>query len=173
MKADQERSPREYLLLAWVFVRRALRAAKWGALAFAVGLGGTAVAILSAKRLYRSETVIMYDRGVRAGAVVGGNEADSPRQVGAHLQDMVSSRQRLQKTIESYGLYPSMVSQHGYVDTVDEMRKHIKFTAREGYTFHMSFESESRDLAQKVLAGFVDGLIEDDAVGRKREAESA
>ncbi|HEY2902823.1 MAG TPA: hypothetical protein VGL59_19735, partial [Polyangia bacterium] len=172
MKADQERSPREHLQLVAVFIRRAFRAARWGALALVLGLGATAVAILAAKRAYRSETVIMYDRGVRAGAVVSGAEADSPRQVATRIQDMMMSRQRLQKTIEQFGLYPGIVSQHSYVDAVDEMRKHLKFTAREGYTYHMSFESDSREQAQKVLAAFVDGLIDEDAVSRKREAES-
>jgi uncharacterized protein involved in exopolysaccharide biosynthesis len=172
MKADQERSPREYLLLAWVFIRRALRAARWGALAFGIGMAVTAVIVLSAQRTFRSETVLMYDRGVRAGAVVGGAEVDSPRQVALRIQDMMMSRQRLQKAIEDFALYPSIVSQHGYVDAVDEMRKHLKFTARDGYTFHLSYEADSRDQAQKVLASLANGLIDEDSVTRRREAES-
>src|SRR5258708_5540251 len=171
MKADQERSPREHLLLALVFARRVFRAARWGALAFVIGLGVTAVVIMTANRWYRSESVIMYDRGVRTGAVVTGADMDSPRQVATHLQDLMTSRQRLQKTIEAFNLYPGIVSHSSYVDAVDEQRKHLKVMARDWYTFHLSFEAQSRDLSQKVLASFVNGLIGDDAVSRQREAD--
>jgi uncharacterized protein involved in exopolysaccharide biosynthesis len=173
MKANQEPSPREHLARAVVFMRRGWRAGRWGALAFAIGLAVTTVVILAAKRLYRSESVIMYDRGVRREAVVGAaSDADSPKQIATRLQDMMTSRQRLQKMIEAFSLYPGIVKEHTYVEAVDEMQKHLKFTAREGFTFHLSFEYDSRETAQKVLAAFVDSLIEDDMIARKREAES-
>jgi uncharacterized protein involved in exopolysaccharide biosynthesis len=146
-----DRSPTDYLVAAWAFTRRALRATRLGALVFVVGLGITAVVILSAKRSYHSETVIMYDRGVRAGALVGGAElSDSPRQVLVRVQDMLVSRHRLRKAIEEFTLYPEIVAQHGYVDAVDEMRKQLKFSAHDGYTFRLSYDSESREQAQNV-----------------------
>jgi uncharacterized protein involved in exopolysaccharide biosynthesis len=172
MISEAERSPRDYLVAIWAFLRRALRATRWGVGAFVIGLGLTAVVILAAKRLYRSDTVMMYDRGVRAGAVVGGAEPDSPRQVLIRIQDMLASRQRLQKAIEEFKLYPEIVAQHGYVDAVDEMRKQLKYTARDGYTFHLSYESESRELAQNVLASLASGIIEEDTLSRRRDAES-
>src|SRR5260370_2270555 len=75
---------------------------------------------------------------------------------------MMSSRQRLQKTIDVLGLYPNIIREHGSVQAVDEMRKHLKFSAGDGFTYYPPVESESPRLAQKVFAPFVDDFLEEE-----------
>lgn len=173
MASDDEKSPRDYLVAVLGFVRRVFRSKRLGLLVFVLGLGVTGVVVFFAKRQYKSETVIFYDRGVRAGTVTGGNEPESPHQVSLRVNEMLLSRQRLQKAIEDFNLYPAIVSEHGHVEAVDEMKRYLKFSARDGYTYNISFIADSRDGAQKALAGLAKGIVDEDAAARRREAESA
>jgi uncharacterized protein involved in exopolysaccharide biosynthesis len=170
MASSTSQAP-EGLAALLAFVPRALRA-KWVGLGvLLVGLGGTAAAALSTHRLYRSEAVITYDRGMANG--VNAPAAESPRQVGSRIQDMFSSRQRLEAIIKEMKLYPKIVDRLGYVDAVEEMRAHIKVGLRESLTFRISFDGDDRDRAQKVLTALVNSVVEEDIERRKREAEGA
>jgi uncharacterized protein involved in exopolysaccharide biosynthesis len=171
MNGRERSSPQDFLALAGSLVLRAVRAAWVGAIVLAAGLAVTAGWTLSAKRLYRSEAVFLYERGVSSASVGAGGEGDSPRQVGTRLQDMLVSRQRLDALIKQMKLYPRIADHRGQIEAIEEMRKHINLAIRDGYTFKASYDSENRELAQSVLDALVKGVAEDDGQRRLREAE--
>jgi len=138
--------------------------------AFGVGLLVTAAVVLTTKRIYRSETVLLYERGVEAAAL--NRDPDSPRQVASRVKDTVTSRQRLQRLIEEMNLYPKIVDKLGMVEAVEVMQKAIIFgNDREGATSRISFDYENRQLAKEVLEALVNGVIAEDTERRKREAD--
>src|SRR5262249_41527693 len=63
--------------------------------------------------------------------------------------------------------------QRNMADAVEEMRKHLNFVPREGDVYRVTFDSESREMAQKVLDTLIKGAIDEDRVRRSREAEEA
>ncbi len=151
-------------------MRRALRRAWVGAIVFALGLAVTAAVVLTTKRIYRSETVLLYERGVQSAAL--NRDPEGPRQVASRLKEMVLSRQRLQKLIEEMNLYPETVDKRGIVEAIEEMHKHLIFgNEHEGSTFRVSYDGETRPLAKEVLEKLVGGVIVDDTVRRRREAD--
>jgi uncharacterized protein involved in exopolysaccharide biosynthesis len=162
--------PRDLFSAASAFMPRALRAKWFGIVALAAGLLGTTAWVLSTRRMYRSEAVVMYEPATTA---LAGNAADSPRQVAARLQDMVTSRQRLEAIITSMNLYPATVDRRGMVEAVDEMRTRLKITGHEGYTFRVSFDMDSRERSQQVLGTLLKSVIDDDLHRRQKDAEDA
>src|SRR5687768_10585674 len=103
-------------LAALVSLAPRMLRAKWaGIAAVGVGLAGTAVWALSSARLYRSEAVILFERGVQAGAL-GREGGESPRAVAARLQDAFTSRQRLDALIKDMQLYRTVLEKRGRVE---------------------------------------------------------
>src|SRR5690348_5349348 len=134
-------SPRETLLAVMSLVSRGIRSMWVGGIVLALGLAATAVWALSTKWLYRSEAVIVYERGVQSGSL--GVTDDSPRQVATRLFDMLTSRRRLEGLVKQWKLYPAIVEQRNVVEAVEEMRKHINMNGREGYTYRVSFDGDT------------------------------
>jgi hypothetical protein len=146
--------------------------AKWGGvIALGVGLAATAALAQSTTRLYRSEAVIVFEHGVQAGAA--GRESESPRAIAARLQEMLMSRQRLDAVIKEMNLYRSLLERRGSIETIEEMRKHIAISNRDGFTYRVSYDGESRDLTKSVLERLTSGVVADDANRRKQEADDA
>jgi hypothetical protein len=164
-------SPREHVAALASLVPRMTRSAWVGGIALAVGLVATAVWALSTSRLYRSEAVLLYERGVQSSQVGSSGESDSPRQVGLRIQDMMTSRQRLESAVREMKLYPGIVNERSVVDAIDEMRKHVSVNIREGYAFKIAYDADTREQAQKVLDRLAKGVVEDDGKRRIREAE--
>jgi uncharacterized protein involved in exopolysaccharide biosynthesis len=163
-------SPRAELATLASIAPRFVRAAWVGGIALALGLAGTAVWTLSTKRLYRSEAVLLYERGAQATL---GREGESPRAIAARLQEMLTSRQRLDALIREMRLYQGLIERRGLVETVDEMRRRIAINNREGYTFRVSYDGESRDLAKDVLTRLTASVVEEDGKRRNQDAEEA
>ena len=149
---------------------RFLRGAWAGAIALAVGLAATAGAAISTTRLYRSEAVLVFERGVQAGI---GQDGDSSRGVTGRLHEMLNSRQRLESLIKEMKLYKRVLDQRGLVEAVEEMRRRIKLSNREGYTYRVSYDGESRDLAKDVLTRLTTSVVEEDNKRRNQDAEEA
>jgi uncharacterized protein involved in exopolysaccharide biosynthesis len=137
----------------------------------AVSLALAAVWVLSTTRLYESEAIVVYDKGAQPASVGANADSDSPRQVASRLNDMLMSRQRLEVLIKEFNLYPSVVDGRGMQEAVEQMRKRLHSSAREGYAFRVAFAYESRVLAQRVLQKLLSGIIDEDARHRLREAE--
>jgi protein tyrosine kinase modulator len=163
-------SPRVELAALAAIAPRFVRAGWVGAIALGLGLVGTAILTLSTVRLYRSETVLAFERGVQAGL---GHEGDSPRAVAARLQDMVTARQRLESLIKEMKLYRKVQDKRGLVEAIEEMRRRISITNRDGYTYRISYDGESRDLAKDVLTRLTASVVDEDTKRRIQEAEDA
>ena len=162
-------SPREHLAVLTSFAPRIVRKVWVGGVAMAIGLVTTMGLALSTHRLYRSESMVAYERGIRTNSFAG--EGESPRIVGSRLRDMIQSRQRLEGLINQMHLYPAIMDKRGLVEAIDEMRKHLTITDREGYTYRVSYDSDARDLAQNVLTRMLASVVEDDKQRRARDAE--
>jgi uncharacterized protein involved in exopolysaccharide biosynthesis len=163
-------SPREHLAAFTAFVARMRRRIPIGAVALGLGLALTVAFTLSTHRLYRSEALLAYERGAQA---VGMAEGLSPKVLFARVGDMVTSRTRLAELIKSMKLYPGIVDNRGMVEAIDEMRRHLKVSMREGYTLDVSYDGESRDLAKDVLDRLLASVIDEDNQQRGREATDA
>jgi uncharacterized protein involved in exopolysaccharide biosynthesis len=148
---------------------RIVRSAWMGGIALLVGLAGTAALALSTTRLYRSEAVLVFERGVQAGAV--GREGESPRVIGARLQDMLISRQRLESVIKEMKLYHKLIDRRGLTETIDEMRKHLTVSNREGYAYRIAYDGESREGTKSVLDRLTASIVDEDTKRRRQEAE--
>lgn len=149
---------------SWRLLRRATRYWRTGAVALAVGLAVTVGAVAMTKRVYQSETVVLY----RPGAREGYGEVDSSRRAGARLQDMLFARERLQRVRKELNLFP------GYgnpMEAVEEMAKATEFKVRDGSTFTVKYQAESPELAQLATRRLAETLIEDNARQRREEAD--
>jgi uncharacterized protein involved in exopolysaccharide biosynthesis len=165
-------SPRESLASLAALLPRARRAAWVGGIALAIGVALTAAWAVSAKRMYRSEAVVVYERGVNASPTEGA-EGESATSVGARFNDMLTSRQRMEAVITEMDLYHGLVDRKGMVEAVDEMHKRLKVSARDGYIFRVTYDSDSRDLAQNVLDRMLKLVIDDDKSRIQRNATEA
>jgi uncharacterized protein involved in exopolysaccharide biosynthesis len=168
---SEVRSARDRLDRIFTILRRAFRF--WVPAALVVCLGGAAalgVALLR-PRVYRSETLILYREGIRASDLGGLEVGDPARKLGMKLKEMVLSRSRLQKIIDEFKLYPALVEDRGYVDAVDEMRRHISFRAKDGDTFGLSFEGNNPKLVQEVTARLAEALLDENSRSRAEQAE--
>ncbi|MFL5306447.1 MAG: GumC family protein [Polyangia bacterium] len=163
-------SPRDQMIAFTTLVSRVLRARKVGAVAMGFGLGATVILALSTHRLYRSEAVLVYERGAQA---VGATEGTSARGLASRVGDMMLSRERLEGLVKEMNLYPGIVDRRAVVDAADELRRHLKITAREEATLEVSYDGDSRDLAKNVLDRLISGVIDADARRRTHEAEDA
>ena len=124
------------------------------------------------KRVWKSETLILYREGIKPTDIVGGDDdpGDRAQKLGLRFKEMVLSRTHLEQIIHDDKLYPEMVEERGMIDAVDEMRKHIGFRVQDGDTFGLSFEGPDPKLVQKVTAQLADALI---AENSRTHAEAA
>jgi hypothetical protein len=152
-------SPREYLAVALSLLARLRRWWAPGVVGLAVGLSITVVLALSTHRLYRSEALLTYEGGAQG---VMGGDGISQRSMAARVNDMITSRQRLEALINDMKLYRSIVDKRGIVEAIDEMHRHMKVSTGEGYSYRVSYDGDSRDLAKDVLERLLDGVIGDE-----------
>ncbi|MDB5212885.1 MAG: Lipopolysaccharide biosynthesis chain length determinant protein [Myxococcaceae bacterium] len=147
---------------------------KRSALVFVVIALASLAYVMTGPRSYKSETVILYQESIRSGDLVGGGDGtnESARRVGARLKEMLNSRAILEPLITELKLYPATVESRGLVDAVDEMRKHVAFRAREGDTFEISFESNSRELAQEVTKRLAEVIVQEASSRRAEQAKT-
>lgn len=124
------------------------------------------------KRVWRSETLILYREGIKSTDIVGGeDQGDRAQKLGLRLKEMVLSRTRLEQIIKDDHLYPAIVEEHGMIDAVDEMRKHIAFAVKDGDTFGLSFEGDDPKRVQQVTARLADALIAENSRTHEEQAE--
>jgi hypothetical protein len=164
-------SLRDYVAGLGAHVPRVTKTIRFGLMAFGVGLVATAVWVVSTKRLYRSESVVAYDRGAQATTL--GRDAEAPRVLWSRLQDMVMSRPRIEALIKDMNLYPKIVDQRGQAEAIDEMRKRLRVVHNEGYTYRFWYDGETRELAKDVLDRLLGSIVKEDTQRRVREAEEA
>ena len=164
-------SLRDYVAGLAAHVPRVARTVRFGAIGFAVGLVATTVWVISTKRLYRSESVVVYDRGAQATTL--GRDAEAPRVLWSRLQDMAMSRPRVEAIIKEMNLYPKIVEQRGQAEAIDEMRKRLRVVHNEGYAYRFWYDGETRELAKDVLDRLLASIIKEDTQRRVRETDEA
>jgi capsular polysaccharide biosynthesis protein len=168
------RTFREDLDRLLTMLRRGAVYWKRSAAVFLVVAVASTAYVMTGSRSYKSETVIQYQESIRSGDLVGGGDGanESARRVGARLKEMLMSRATLEPLITELKLYPSTMEARGLVDAVDEMRKHVAFRAREGDTFEISFESNSRELAQEVTKRLAEVIVQEASSRRSEQAKT-
>ena len=135
------------------------------------GLGSFAYAMVK-KRVFKSETLILYREGIRSTDIVGGeDQGDRASKLGLRLKEMVLSRTRLEMIIKESKLYAELVEERGMIDAVDEMRKHIAFRVQDGDTFGLSFEGHDPQIVQAVTAKLADALLAENSRTNSEQAE--
>jgi hypothetical protein len=136
-----------------------------------IGTAGSFAYAMLRKRVFKSETLILYREGIRSSDIVGGDDpGDRAQKLGLRLKEMVLSRTRLEQIIKDAKLYPALVEERGMIDAVDEMRKHIAFRVQDGDTFGLSFEGNEPEVVQSVTARLADALLAENSRTNSEQA---
>lgn len=165
--ARTDRGPRPKGALFW----------KRSFLVFVVVLGVAVPFVFTRPRVYKSETVILYQETIHSSDLTGtgggeGSEAQT-RRVGARLREVLMSRANLEPIVKDLNLYNALNDRRGgLVDAVEDMRKHITFRAREGDTFEISFTGDTPEQTQEVTRRLADAIVQE-AVARRAENAKA
>jgi uncharacterized protein involved in exopolysaccharide biosynthesis len=166
-------SARDQLDRALTLLRRSLSFWKRAVVVFLVGVLLSVPYVFTRPRIYKSETVILYQDTIRSTDLTGGEgpSDNTARRVGARLREVLLSRASLEPIITDLGLYMKpgqKPDKRELIEAVDEMRKHVSFKAREGDTFEIAFDSNTAQTAQEVTKRLGDCIIQE-AEGRRAE----
>jgi capsular polysaccharide biosynthesis protein len=174
--SKSQRSVREEIDRVIVLLKRSLTFWKRALVVFLVT---TAVAVplaLTTRRVYRSETVILYQDAIRSNEIgVGQDSVETTRRVGARLRELLMSRASLEPIVKEMHLYIKSTGepdQRDLIDAVDEMRTHIQFRSREGDTFEISFDGESPEIARDGAKRLADCIVQEAANRRSEHAKT-
>jgi uncharacterized protein involved in exopolysaccharide biosynthesis len=169
---NQVRTARDRIDRVFAILGRTRRFVLPALLVLVVGAAASVGYAMVRKRVFKSETLILYREGIRSSDIVGGEvEGDRARKLGLRLKEMVLSRTRLEQIIKEARLYPALVDERGMIDAVDEMRKHIAFRVQDGDTFGLSFEGPEPKQVQVVTAMLADALIAENSRTNSEQAE--
>lgn len=139
---------------------------------FVVGCAASVAFAMLRKRVFKSETLILYREGIRSSDLVGGEDSgDRAHKLGLRLKEMVLSRTQLESIIQQYKLYPAMVEDRGMIEAVDEMRAHINFRVKDGDTFGLGFDGEDPKTTQQVTSRLAEALLEENSKTHAEQAE--
>jgi uncharacterized protein involved in exopolysaccharide biosynthesis len=164
----QARTARDRLDRMFAILRRSLRFTVPALLLFLLGGAASVGYAFVRKRVFKSETLILYREGIRSTDIIGGEEVgDRAHKLGLRLKEMVLSRTRLEQIVKEFNLYPELPE----IDAVDELRKHIAFRVQDGDTFGLSFEGNDPRTVQKVTARLADALLAENSKTHAEQAE--
>lgn len=171
-KEETPKTAAEVLEGVVTFVRRALMFWKRATFVFLVVALASIPGVFLKARIYRSETVVLYQEQIKAEALTGGETADNARRVGARLKETLLSRVSLEPIVKSIPRYNQLAERRGMVDAVDELRSHVSFKAREGDTFEIGYEAPSPQEAQDVTKRLGDLIVEEAAKQRNEQSKA-
>jgi uncharacterized protein involved in exopolysaccharide biosynthesis len=170
--ATQLRTARDQLDRVLTISRRATRFYAAALVLLTIGAGASVGYAFIRKRVFKSETLILYREGIRSTDLVGGEDTgDRAHKLGLRLKEMVLSRTQLEMIVKQAGLYPELVEERGLIDAVDEMRKHIAFRVQDGDTFGLSFEGDNPKMVQQVTERLADALLAENSKTHAEQAE--
>jgi len=127
----------------------------------AIAVVGVAISLalaLATKRIWRSESTILYREVLQTGQSHSGGERAA--RLGPKLKDMLYARPKLSSVIEEFGLYPEKTSR-SMVEAVAEMQTNIGFRSRDSDTYVISFSHHDPVVAQRVTTRLADLIIEE------------
>lgn len=171
-KEETPKTAAEVLEGAITFVRRSFMFWKRSTFVFLVVVLASIPGVFLKARIYRSETVVLYQENIKAEALTGGETADNARRIGARLKETLLSRASLEPIVKSIARYNALAERRGMVDAVDELRGHISFKAREGDTFEIGYEAPSPQEAQDVTRRLGDLIVEEAAKQRNEQSKA-
>jgi Mrp family chromosome partitioning ATPase len=158
-RSSTESTPRERLARLVVLMKRSRRYLRTAAILGAALAAISLLFALNTKRIYKSETTVVYRDAVRAGRD-GESPAQRAARLGPRLKELVLARTRLATIIDELGLYPELAAR-STLEAVDEMQKNVSFRVRSADTFALSFTHHDPATAQKVTARLAEVMIED------------
>ena len=153
------------------FVKRSFMFWKRSTLVFLLVALAAIPGVFLKGRIYRSETVVLYQENIKAEALTGG-ETDTARRVGARLREMLLSRASLEPIVRDIPRYNALADRRGMVDAVDELRGHIGFKAREGDAFEISYDAPVPDEAKDVTERLGQRIVEEAASQRNEQSKA-
>jgi uncharacterized protein involved in exopolysaccharide biosynthesis len=164
---------REWLRRGLTLTRRAVRF--WPALAGAAIIAAAA-ALLTPRfmpPIFESKTVLVYRELLQTPTLLGTQDipAESQRQRGTRLREMMLSRTNLEKIIVDHKLYADTVEARGMIEAVEEFRRVADCKVGED-TFYIKYEAEDPDIVHKVTERLAQSLVEQSAAYRLEQAES-
>ncbi|MDI1444740.1 hypothetical protein [Polyangium sp. 6x1] len=159
VRLSTESTPRERLARLVVLMKRTRRYAR-STIAIAAALVVASLLLaLSTKRIYRSETTVVYREVVRGGRE-GESAAQRAARLGPRLKEIVLSRGTLTSIIQEFDLYPEL-AEKSMLEAVAEMQKNVSFRARTQDTFALSFSHYDPATAQSVTRRIAEVMIGD------------
>lgn len=159
VRLSTESTPRERLARLVVLMKRTRGYARSTiAIAAALVLASLLLA-LSTKRIYRSETTVVYREVVRASRE-GESAAQRAARLGPRLKEIILSRGTLSSIIQEFNLYPEL-AEKSMLEAVAEMQKNVSFRARTQDTFALSFSHHDPATAQSVTKRIAEVMIGD------------
>lgn len=171
-KEETPKTAAEMLEGILAFVKRSFMFWKRSTFVFLVVALASIPGVFLKARIYRSETVVLYQENIKAEALTGGENGDNARRVGARLRETLLSRASLEPIVKSIPRYNALAERRGMVDAVDELRGHIGFKAREGDTFEIGYEAPSPQEAQDVTRRLGDLIVEEAAKQRNEQSKA-
>jgi uncharacterized protein involved in exopolysaccharide biosynthesis len=167
---------RDQLERALALLKRSLAYKKRAILVFLVGVLLAVPFVFTRPRLYKSDTVILYHETIHSADINGGEGggSDAARRAGARLRELLMSRSSLEPIIVDMHLFAKKgktLDRRELTEAVDDMRKHIKFTAREGDTFEVSFQGSTAAEAQEVTRRLGEMIVQEASTRRSESAK--
>lgn len=130
--------------------------------ALAIALVGSAVSLvvaLRSKRIYRSETTVLYRDGIASATNDGESATQRSARLGPKLKDLLYARPNLEQVIREGDLFPEKTSR-SMLDGIEEMATAVGFRARASDSYVISFSYEDPTVAQRVAARLAERMIE-------------
>ncbi|EYF05324.1 polysaccharide biosynthesis tyrosine autokinase [Chondromyces apiculatus] len=150
-------TPRERLSRLISLLRRVRMYWRSTAVIAIVGIAISLGVALTTKRIWRSETTLLYRDTIQTGQQPNATRA---ARLGPKLKDMIYARPKLSSVIEEYKLYPEK-TERSMVEAVAEMQNHLGFRGRDSDSYVVSFSHHDPLVAQQVTARLADLIIED------------
>jgi len=158
---QNEPSTRDRINRAKVIARRAAQHWIVATLLLIVGCGIALAVAMNSKSTYRSEVVIAFRAGFKAGKQEEG-PAERAARLKPKLEEQVKSRARLERMIKEFNLYQDTVKSQGIITAIDEMRdKYVGFRGKDSERFVVSFENTDPELARKVTQRLGESVVEE------------
>lgn len=175
MSTDLEPPPQtaaEALENALSFAKRGFMYWKRAFLIFIVASLASIPGVFMKPRIYKSETVILYQDNITREAIGAGESQSDARRVGSRLREMLFSRASLEPIVNDTPRYASLADHRGLQDAVEELRTKISFKAREGDTFEIGYEAPIPEEAQEVTRRLGEGIIKEAQVQRNEKSKA-
>ncbi|MFT3773178.1 MAG: hypothetical protein QM820_47975 [Minicystis sp.] len=155
-----ESTPRERLARLLTLLSRT-RMFWRSALAIAlVGLTVSLALALTSKRIYRSETTVLYRDGMQPAMTEAESATQRAARLGPKLKDLLYARPNLEQVIKEFDLFPEKTKK-SMLDGIEEMLLATGFRARASDSYVISFSYEDPTVAQKVASRLAERMIDE------------